>query len=107
MRTKLTPVNPSYLKVGEKYFIEVELMKIDNDPDTTIPYKVRLPDNALYWINKCALLTLTPSTEPDNEELKMLVEVASRLYAVSNNPSAAVGALELINNCKDLLKQKP
>ena len=102
----LTPVSPSDLKVGEKYFIEVELKQID---DSDKPYFVRDVAGQEGWTEPIPLLTLTPSSEPDNDRLKMVVGVASRLYASTNfgnYDTCARKALELITACENELNKQ-
>ena len=94
----LTPVSPSDLKVGEKYFIEVELKQID---DSDKPYFVRDVAGQEGWTEPIPLLTLTPSSEPDNDRLKMVVEVASRMLIADTHYSALEIESELGHNLSE------
>jgi len=95
-------VNPEDLVVGQEYYVKMKL----SDKDS--PYFVRDVAGQEGWTEPIPLLTLTPSSEPDNDRLKMVVGVASRLYASTNfgnYDTCARKALELITACEKAIKE--
>lgn len=113
----LKKLTPDQLIIGKKYLVEMEL----NDKDKSdIPYAFEDIERDIVWLPADQpIYAFEPTPElTDNEQLKMLVEVAGSLFAnyttmylydrissVPTNSDIAREALDLIQACKEAIKE--
>lgn len=106
----LKKINPEELEVGKKYLIEMDY--IEENKGTPFPLifidtlhgQCILPKNQPIYTRE----PLEPMEQTDNEELKMLVDVASRIYTNYSKMSLEESVREaksIITACKRVLKE--
>ena len=71
-------VNPEDLVVGQEYYVK---MKLSDKDSTDLPYCFEDIQGSIEWLPQDQPIY---TAEPDNDRLKMVVGVASRLYASTN-----------------------
>ena len=96
-------VNPEDLVVGQEYYVKLKF-GFKDEGLTPLCFTDILEDD--YWYHKDQPIY---TAEPDNDRLKMVVGVASRLYASTNfgnYDTCARKALELITACENELNKQ-
>ena len=96
-------VNPSDLVVGQEYYVK---MKLSAKDESDAPYCFQSKGGRNRWFTKDQPIY---TAEPSSDRLKMVVDVASLLYARHNMKpeQCAREALELITACKNELSKQP
>ena len=95
-------VNPEDLVVGQEYYVK---MKLSDKDSTDLPYCFEDIQGSIEWLPQDQPIY---TAEPDNDRLKMVVGVASRMYVTRNlKPElCAREALELITACENELNKQ-